>query len=95
MKNKQRERGEREGWRRIWGDAQTHRGEDEGVFSLLRFIPARSPAETRACFVALRHRAGTTSSEVAVCCEPVGGGGGGVGGDGGGGLERGRRLSSV
>lgn len=89
MKNKQRERDEREGWRRIWRDAQTHRGEDEGVFSLLRFIPARSPTETRACFVALRHRTGTTSSEVAVCWEPVGGGGGG------GRLERGRRLSSV
>ncbi len=48
------------------------RGEDEGVLGL-GFIPARSPAERRACFVALRHGTSRTSSEVAVCCEPAGG----------------------
>lgn len=53
-------------------DGETQRGEDEGVFGL-RFIPARSPAERRACFVGLRHGTSRTSSEVAVCCELVGG----------------------
>ncbi len=43
-----------------------------GLFAL-RVIPARSPAERRGCFVALRHGTSRTSSEVAVCCEPVGG----------------------
>lgn len=48
-------------------DGETQICEDEGVFGL-RFIPACSPAERRACFVALRHGACRTSSEVAVCC---------------------------
>lgn len=82
-------------------DRGRQRGEDQGVFGL-RFILARSPAERRACCVALRHGTSRTSSEVAVCCEAVGGVEGWEGEEGGGGggpqscgHERGGRLSSV
>lgn len=71
MKNKQEEKEPR--GRDGGVDRETQRGEDEGLLDL-RFIPAHSPAERRACFVALRHGTSRTSSEVAVCCEPVGGG---------------------
>lgn len=96
MKNK---RGEIEagGSRNSWGDAE---GWGWGASH------SCSPAERKACFVALRHVTSRTSSEVAVCCETVGGGGGGglegwKGEEGGGsgpkgcGHERGGRLSSV
>ena len=49
-------------------ERERERGEDGGVLG-----------PRAACFVALRHGTSGTSSEVAVCCEPVGGLGWGLG----------------